>query len=176
MHGWQGRRDRALAPVVTALLAMGVRANHITLLGLACAMAGAVLLLDHPGAASVAVVVHLLLDGLDGPVARAQQTPSSPLLDHVGDAAVAGVIACGASLRFGIPLWIPLVVLITYALSALLVAQSKSSVYWVLRPRIVIYFAIGVDLIWDLGVTLIVLAILVVALSFQAARLLHRRL
>src|SRR5262245_33326291 len=82
MVHWQSLRGWWLAPLLSTLSACGVTADHITAASLACGLAFCPLWLWPAGppwakpAALLALLLHALLDGLDGPLARHQQTAS----------------------------------------------------------------------------------------------------
>src|SRR5436190_22796325 len=79
---WQDLRGWLLAPLLSALTACGVTADHITAASLGCGLLFCPLWLWPVGspwakaAALAALALHVLLDGLDGPLARHQHVAS----------------------------------------------------------------------------------------------------
>jgi phosphatidylglycerophosphate synthase len=71
MRRWQTLRGRLLAPLLAVLARVRVTPNHLTLLSLLAGLAFSPVFLwgSRPGAFAL-LLAHLLLDGLDGPLAR----------------------------------------------------------------------------------------------------------
>lgn len=93
--GFRGTRDRALAPLVRCCLRLGITADAISAAAIAMLVPfGAALIWPFgnwgPIVAVLSLTLHVLLDGLDGPVARAAGTdgPAGAFtdmsLDHAG--------------------------------------------------------------------------------------------
>ena len=71
MRRWQTLRGRLLAPILAVLARVRVTPNHLTLLSLLVGLAFCpVFLWASRPAAFTLLLTHLLLDGLDGPLAR----------------------------------------------------------------------------------------------------------
>ncbi len=101
---FRGRRDRWLAPLVRGCLRLGIRAELVSALAMAMLIPVGVGLAISPGPGSLLLVVaglalHVGLDGLDGPIARAAGTAgpagafTDMCLDHVGFLVVASLCA-----------------------------------------------------------------------------------
>ena len=91
-----GRRPRLVAPVVARLARAGVTPDMVTITGTLGAVASAVLLIGNGRLfwGAVAVTVFVLLDMLDGALARARGGGSvfGAVLDSVGDRAADAAI------------------------------------------------------------------------------------
>ena len=74
MEWWSSVRATRLRPFLARLAQLGVSADLITLGALLCGLAFALLLSWSPFAALAALALHVLLDGLDGPLARFRGT------------------------------------------------------------------------------------------------------
>ncbi|MCD4779962.1 MAG: CDP-alcohol phosphatidyltransferase family protein [Candidatus Omnitrophica bacterium] len=81
MNASQAWRGKMFLPLLKFLTACKVRPNHLTYLSLAFGVAFCFLFcLEFKGAKSIAfglLAIHVLLDGLDGPLARFTQTDSN---------------------------------------------------------------------------------------------------
>ena len=76
--GFARLRDAAVAPLLPILKRLGIGPNTITLLGVAALLAGLAAAAINPVWYAVGLVFYVVLDGLDGPVAR-HQGKSSPI-------------------------------------------------------------------------------------------------
>lgn len=158
----QDVRARALGPLLLLLRRLGVTANHLTLASLAVGVAFAPLLLcGYPSHALAALGLHLLLDGLDGPLARLAKTASGrgSFSDATSDQIVVAVVTVTlmkaqviGPLVGGLHLFLyTLVVVFATVRSAMGIPYS-----WVVRPRLLIYAWLVVELYFWPG-TLVVL-------------------
>jgi phosphatidylglycerophosphate synthase len=105
-HSFRSLRDRLLRPLSVACLKVGITADVVS--GLAAAMLvpfGVLLFSDAgwaPPAAAFCLLLHVLLDGLDGPLARLAGTDgpagafTDMCLDHAGYLAVTTLLAFSA--------------------------------------------------------------------------------
>ncbi|MCY3925425.1 MAG: CDP-alcohol phosphatidyltransferase family protein [bacterium] len=85
---WRVGVDRVVVPIGKVLNRLGVRADHVTLFGVAAAAAtAAMVVIDRFGLAFTFIVLTGLGDLLDGPVAKAAGTVSTrgAFLDSVSD-------------------------------------------------------------------------------------------
>lgn len=85
---WRVGVDRVVTPIGKVLRSLGVRADHVTLFGVAASAAtAAMVVLDRFGLAFTFIVLAGLGDLLDGPVAKAAGTMSlrGAFLDSVSD-------------------------------------------------------------------------------------------
>lgn len=147
-RGWmelgQRIRQRALAPVMRPLAQWQVQPDHITLFALVAGLFFHPLYFWSPSAAFAALALHVLLDGLDGPLARHLGSASrkGSFLDSFCDQLVvtvttftlmqAGIISgiCAGFYVF------------TYAMVVFfaMVRNAMELPYpWLVRPRFIVY-------------------------------------
>ena len=109
-----------IAPIARGLVAAGVTANVVTLIGGALTViGGALIALDRPGYALAALLVGTACDTIDGAVARAS--------GGVADAAIfGGTAALGAALGFGLLFWAGLLALVGSFLVPYVRAKAES--------------------------------------------------
>ena len=65
-------RTDAMRPFLDALTRLGVRPNGVTWLGVLFLIGGAVMPPEYPGVATVLLLLYVVCDGIDGPLARVQ--------------------------------------------------------------------------------------------------------
>jgi len=151
MQWTQQVRQYLLAPLLGRLAACRVKPDHLTLLGLAAGLAFCPLYFFCPLAAFVALGLHVLLDGMDGPLARWTHTASrrGSFTDSLADQTVivattvplmvAGTIGPAAG---GCYIFLyTVVVLFAMARNAMSVPYS-----WLVRPRLLVYAWLAVEL------------------------------
>ena len=98
MEWTQRLRGRSLGPLLAGLHAAGVTCDHVTLLSLAVGTAFLPLwLAGLPGWALAALALHVLLDGLDGPLARfaGVASPRGSFTDTTSDQIVVALVTAG---------------------------------------------------------------------------------
>lgn len=175
-------RAQALGPVLRLLAGLGVTADHLTLTSLALGLAFCPLWL-WPGspawaksAALVALLIHVLLDGLDGPLARHLGTASrrGSFTDTVADQIVvtATTLAVMSTPQPPLGVWIGGLYVFVYAMvvgfamirNALAVPYS-----WLVRPRFWVYGWIAVDAYLLPGWMNLVVGAFVVLLAWKMA-------
>lgn len=160
---WQDFRGRLLAPLLSALTACGVAADHVTAASLASGLAFCPLWLAGPPwsrpAALFALLLHVLLDGLDGPLARHQQTASrrGSFTDTLADqivvtattlALMAAQPAAGNPAPPQLGIWAGGSYVFLYAMvvAFAMVRTALGVPYsWLIRPRFWIYGWLAVD-------------------------------
>jgi len=156
---WQELRGWALGPLLTALSNCGLTADHITAVSLTLGLAFCPLWL-WPGsppwakpAALLALALHVLLDGLDGPLARHQGTASrrGSFTDTLADQIVvtATTLALMASNPPLVGVWAGGSYVFLYAMvvAFAMVRTALSVPYtWLIRPRFWVYAWIAVEL------------------------------
>jgi phosphatidylglycerophosphate synthase len=158
MAYWQDLRAWWLGPLLGPLSRCGVTADHITAVSLAAGLAFCPLWL-WPGqsnwarpAALVALLVHVLLDGLDGPLARQQKCASrrGSFTDTLADQIV--VTATTLALMTTAPpilgIWAGGAYIFLYAMvvAFAMVRTALGVPYnWLIRPRFWVYGWIAVD-------------------------------
>lgn len=77
MVRFQQLRARVLNPLLKLLALLHITANHITVLSFLTGMSFCVVWYYSRLGAMVCILLHVILDGLDGPVARSQGTASA---------------------------------------------------------------------------------------------------
>src|SRR5262245_54901629 len=158
MAYWQGLRGWALGPLLAALTTCGVTADHVTAVSVSLGLAFCPLWL-WPGtppwarpAALVALALHVLLDGLDGPLARHQATASrrGSFTDTLADQIVvtATTLALMASTPPLLGIWAGGSYVFLYAMvvAFAMVRTALGVPYtWLIRPRFWVYGWLVVD-------------------------------
>ena len=155
----QELRARWLAPLLQLLAGTGVTPDQITALSLVSGLAFCPLWLWSGGpawakpAALVALLVHVLLDGLDGPLARHLGTASrrGSFTDTVADQIVVTVstLALMAAAQPGLSMWAggAFIFCYTMVVGFAMVRNALGVPYsWLVRPRFWVYGWIAVDL------------------------------
>ncbi len=166
-------RARLLAPLLRLLEFLRITPDHLTFLSLIAGLAFCPLFFRSPAAAFLALLLHVLLDGLDGPLARHLGIASrrGSFTDTMADQLVvtattitlmkAGEIGITAG---GVYIFVyGIVVAFAMVRNALAIPYS-----WLIRPRFVIYLWIPVEVWWWPGTIEIGLWI---ASSFLAAKM-----
>ena len=129
---WRVGVDRVVVPVGTVLARLGVRADHVTLFGVAASAAtGAMVVTDRFRLAFVFVVLTGLGDLLDGPVAKAAGTTSlrGAFLDSVADRVSDSLILGALTWHFlddGLVALLPVAVLAAAQFVSYLRAKAES--------------------------------------------------
>jgi phosphatidylglycerophosphate synthase len=147
----QRLRQVLLDPALRALARAGVKANHVTGLSLMLGLIGAGVLSTQPALALVLIGLHVLLDGLDGPIARArgEAGSSGALTDTLADQLVVSAVGIAAIDAGHAGLFDGAAYLLTYnTVVGLALARSALAVpyRWLVRPRFVIYAWLAVEL------------------------------
>ena len=182
MGWWQDWRAWALRPLLGLLAAVRVRPDHVTLASLAAGLAFCPLWL-WPGSpawarpvALAALVLHVLLDGLDGPLARHLGTASrrGSFTDTLADQIVvtASTLTLMAAPQSGVSIWIGGLYIFLYALVVgfAMVRNALGNPYsWLVRPRFWVYGWIAVDLFLLPGWMNVVLAGFAMVLAIKMA-------
>ena len=148
-----------LGPLLRVLAATGVTPDQITATSLACGLAFCPLWLwpGNPGwskpAALIALLLHVLLDGLDGPLARHLGTASrrGSFTDTLADQIVvtASTLALMAASQPRLSVWIGGAYIFCYAMvvAFAMIRNALGVPYsWLVRPRFWVYGWIAVDL------------------------------
>jgi phosphatidylglycerophosphate synthase len=155
----QELRAWMLGPLLKVLAAAGVTPDQITAVSLACGLAFCPLWL-WPGsppwakpAALVALLLHVLLDGLDGPLARYLGTASrrGSFTDTLADQIVvtASTLSLMAVSQPSLSVWVGGAYIFFYAMVVgfAMVRNVLGVPYsWLVRPRFWLYGWIAVDL------------------------------
>jgi phosphatidylglycerophosphate synthase len=155
----QELRARLLRPLLVWAERVGIRPDVVTLASLACGLAFCPLYL-WPGtpwwsrpAALAALLAHVILDGLDGPLARHLGVASrrGSFTDTLADQIVvtASTIALVAAPQPAVSGWVGALYLFAYAMvvAFAMVRNALGVPYsWLIRPRLWVYGWIAVDL------------------------------
>jgi len=144
MLATQRWREQALAPLLRSLVRVQVTPNDLTLLSLLAGLAFCPLWLVSRPAAMVALLVHVLLDGLDGPLARFTNVASrrGSFTDSMADQiVVTGVtITLMATGVVGIVPGGAYVFLYTLVVAFAMIRNALAVPYsWLVRPRFIMY-------------------------------------
>lgn len=154
MEYGQQLRARLLAPFLGLMTKLRITPDHITILSFLFGIAFAPLWHSEIGWLAVcALWIHVALDGIDGPLARFQNSasPRGSFTDSFCDQLVVSAVAI--SLMTGKPeLSIPagsiFLVVYTGVLAISIVRNSLQIPYsWLVRPRLILFLAIPVQLL-----------------------------
>ena len=93
-------RSALLGPFAKGLVKLGVKANHVTALSLACGAAAAFFLFRDRTIFITLIVLHLVFDALDGVVARAdRKNKDGEFIDYMSDRLVTLILLSAAFLN-----------------------------------------------------------------------------
>ena len=162
MEYTQRVRGVVLGPLLRGMAKVGLRPDHLTVLSLLAGLAFCPLYFYSVPWAMVALALHVILDGLDGPLARhlGVASRSGSFTDTMADQAVITastltLMYTGDAGVFSGALYIvayTVVVLFAMARNFLDVPYS-----WLFRPRFLVYAWIAVETYWLPGTLNIVL-------------------
>lgn len=150
--GWgQNVRARLLGPLLRLLIRCRVSPDQITLLSLVAGVAFAPLLFWNRAAAIVALVLHVVLDGIDGPLARQLGTNSrqGSFTDSTSDQIVVAATTLALisiktvdSVTGGVYIFV-----YTLVVAFAMVRNALGVPYlWLVRPRFVVYACAALEL------------------------------
>jgi phosphatidylglycerophosphate synthase len=141
---WQNVRAATLRPLLRMLARAGVRPDHLTLLSAVVGLSFCPLFFWSQTLAFTMLALHVLLDGLDGPLARHTNTPSrrGSFFDSMSDQLV--VVASTATLMsvhvVGVLPGSIYVIAYTVVMLLAIVRNALSIPYsWLVRPRFFVY-------------------------------------
>ncbi len=150
MQWGQRVRARLLSPLIAVLKSLGVTANMLTYLGVVVGLAAAPFLVMGKGVGLALVAVHVALDGLDGPLARARgdASPRGSFTDTFADQTV--IAATTAALAYdgtvGVVAGFVYVFSYTLVVGFAMVRNALNIPYsWLVRPRFFVYAWIAVE-------------------------------
>jgi phosphatidylglycerophosphate synthase len=153
MEYTQHVRGEVLGPMLRGMARIGLRPDHLTVLSLLAGLAFCPLYFYSVPWALVALTLHVILDGLDGPLARhlGVASRSGSFTDSMADQTVIAattltLMYTGEAGVFSGALYIvayTVVVLFAMARNALNVPYS-----WLFRPRFLVYAWILVENYW----------------------------
>ncbi len=141
----QALRAKGLNPLLGFLADRGWRANHLTLLSLLAGFAFCPLyLLGFPGPAFACLLGHVILDGIDGPLARfrGQASNRGSFTDTMADQVVVTVTLLALIQSGTAGAWPGGLYLFFYTLVVgfALVRNALMAPYsWLFRPRFLVY-------------------------------------
>lgn len=144
-------RGRWLAPLLDRLTRSGVTPDHITLLSWGAGLAGCGLWLVSSAAALACLLLHVLLDGLDGPLARRQRvaSPRGSFTDTMADQSVVTgmtlMLMLGGQLGV-LPGGLFVFLYAVVALFAIARNALQRPYAWLVRPRLVFFAWIPIEL------------------------------
>ncbi|MEZ6133289.1 MAG: CDP-alcohol phosphatidyltransferase family protein [Pirellulaceae bacterium] len=176
MENGQHVRAVVLAPLLRLLIRLRVTPDMITLLAGALGVAFLPLVLvGQPLAACMLLWSHVLLDGLDGPLARQLEidSPRGSFTDTFTDQLVVAVVSiawmtCAPS-GVNIVAGTIYVFLYTLVVAMAMVRNALFAPYsWLVRPRFFVYLAVTLDVLLATRLTLIALCIFNVLLAIKA--------
>jgi len=151
MQWGQDFRASLLGPILSVMAKFRLRANHITFLSLIAGLAFCPLFLTGFKAwAFVALILHVLLDGLDGPLARYTGTASSrgSFTDTMADQIVVTVTTITMMKAGYVELWAGGLYAFLYAMVVVfaMVRNAMDAPYsWLFRPRFLVFIWFAVE-------------------------------
>lgn len=147
-------RARLLEPLLQKMAGLGMRANHVTLLSLLTGLAFCpVFLWGSKTAAFALLLLHALLDGLDGPLARyrGQDSDRGSFTDTMADQLVVTASAITMIQAGHAGVWPGGLYVFFYAVvvAFAFVRNALASPYsWLFRPRFLVYTWFVVEVCW----------------------------
>lgn len=144
MQWGQQLRHQLLAPILRLLIALNVTANHLTCASLAAGFAFAWLFPIDRALGFFALALHVVLDGIDGPLARAKGTASKrgSFTDTAADQLVV-LLSALVFIQEGMLGVVPGMIYVfayTIAVGFSMVRNALGIPYsWLVRPRFVVY-------------------------------------
>lgn len=174
----QGQRWRGsmLRPLLVGLTSYRITADHITLASLLFGVAFVPLwYLEYAWTACLFLLIHVLLDGIDGPLARFQETDSQSgsFTDSFCDQLIVSVVAMALMnepLKM-IDVWAGSLFILLYVgvLAISMVRNALRTPYsWLVRPRFFFYASIAIELAGLSGCVLAVIWISNALLALKA--------
>ncbi len=150
IRGW------LLTPVLVLLQRCRITANGLTLIGLITGLAFAPMLFVNRPLALALLLLHVALDGLDGPLARHTGTasPRGSFSDTVVDQLVVAATTTALIIHGTIHTLPGVLYLFTYTVViAFSLARNalRTPYTWLFRPRLFVYAMIPVALYWKAG-------------------------
>jgi phosphatidylglycerophosphate synthase len=144
MQATQRWRERVLGPLLEKLARLGVTPNWLTLASLLAGLAFCPLWLVNRPAAFVALALHVLLDGLDGPLARHMGVASrrGSFTDTMSDQSVVTAVAITlmATHVIGVVPGGLYVFLYALVVGFAMIRNALDVPYsWLVRPRFIVY-------------------------------------
>ena len=166
----QQLRAVLFAPLLRTLALLRISPDHLTFLSLVSGLAFCPLWFVSAPWALVALVLHVLLDGIDGPLARHLGVASSrgSFTDTLSDQAVvtaSTITLMYAGLVHAVPGAIYIYVYAVVVAFAMVRNALDVPYSWLFRPRFVVYVWIPIELYWWPGTLNVLLALCSVLLG-----------
>lgn len=174
MEWSQSLRGHILNPLLKILSKLGLTASHITFLSLLAGLAFCPLFIWNDKLIAFALLLlHVLLDGLDGPLARFQGTASNrgSFTDTIVDQIVVTVTAITMIQAQHAGIWPGSLYIFFYAIVVVFafVRNALDSPYsWLFRPRFIVFGWFIIDTYWWEGSLNWVLSIAASVLALKA--------
>jgi phosphatidylglycerophosphate synthase len=154
MEYGQRLRGKFLDPLLSKMTVCKIVPDHVTLASVIFGLLFVPMwMTGHPWWAILAVLLHVLLDGLDGPLARYQQTDSQQgsftdsFCDQIIVSAVTITLMSGTEPLIGIWAGSLFMVLYVGVLAISMVRNALRTPYsWLVRPRFFLFAAIPIEL------------------------------
>jgi len=174
MERSQQWREKVLRPALVAGTSMGLHPGLVTATSLASGLAFAPLWSISNAGALAVLALHVLLDGLDGPLARWQGRDSArgSFTDTVCDQLVvaAVVLTLISDQRLGPIPGGAFLFLYTLVVAFAMVRNALAVPYsWLIRPRFLLYAAIPVEAWLEAGVVTPLCVVLAILLGLKGA-------
>jgi phosphatidylglycerophosphate synthase len=146
MEWYQGFRQRRLGGLLRLMEKLGINGNHITFSSLICGLLFCPLVFFYPWLAFFLLFTHVIIDGLDGPLARHLGTDSragsfaDTTCDQVVLAAATITLMCHPDQIIAILPGSIYLFLYTIVVGFAMVRNALGIPYrWLIRPRFVVY-------------------------------------
>jgi phosphatidylglycerophosphate synthase len=150
MTWWAGLRNTTLKPLLILLTTLRISADGLTFIALIFGLGFAVFWMIYPVAALVMLFLHVLFDGLDGPLARHQGTASraGSFTDTFCDQLIvtASTIILIVEGDLGIFPGVSYVFVYTVVVAFSMIRNAMKVPYsWLVRPRFFVYLWFPVE-------------------------------
>ena len=149
----QQMRARWFGPLLRGLAACRVTPDHLTVLSLLAGLAFCPLYVFSPAWALFALVLHVAIDGLDGPLARHLGTDSrkGSFTDSMADQTVIAASTIMLMWTHTVSMLPGVLYIVTYTVVVLFAMARnamKNPYTWLFRPRFYVYGWIAVETWW----------------------------
>lgn len=146
----QELRGRWLGPLLEGMKRLGLKPDHLTVLSLLAGLSFCPLYFWFPALAFVMLGLHVVLDGLDGPLARhlAVASRGGSFTDSMADQTVIAGTTLTLMYAHAVDLLPGVLYIVTYTVVVLFAMARnflKVPYSWLFRPRFFVYAWIAVD-------------------------------
>ncbi len=162
MVWYQELRERWLGPCLTLMANSGIRPDHLTLVSLLLGLLFVPLIFWVPWAAFAVLLLHAIVDGLDGPLARKLATASraGSFTDTMSDQLVLVVVTvtmmCHPERYVGVLPGSVYIFLYTVVVVFAIVRNAMGIPYsWLVRPRFVVYVWLALEVFCFQGTAMV---------------------